>query len=88
MGESLQRQRFQAVNVLLGLPFSFYVSRLGRRQGGFTRRQLILIYAILALRGALLVTYYRHNRRFYAGARPCEHIGRVDSCSGDSHPTP
>jgi hypothetical protein len=76
MGESLQRQRFQAVNALLGVPFSLYISLLHRRQGGFTRRQLVVICGVVTLRVALLFAYYRHNRWFYEGARPCEHIGR------------
>jgi hypothetical protein len=84
MAESLQRQRFQAVNALLGVPFSLFTSLLHRRQGGLTRCQLIVIWGTLALRGALLLTYYRHNRRFYEGARPCEHLGRGDRWS---HPS-
>ena len=81
MAESLQRQRFQAVNALLAVPFSAYILLLNRRQGGFTRRQLAVICGVLALRGGLLLMYYRHNRRFYEGARPCEHIGRGDGWS-------
>jgi hypothetical protein len=88
MGESLQRQRFQAVNARLAVPFSLYTSLLHRRQGGFTRRQLVVICGVLALRAALLLTYYRHNRRFYEGARPCEHIGRGDGWSRPSDPAP
>ena len=55
MGESLQRQRFQAVNALLGVAFSLYTSLLHRRQVGFTRRQLRAICGVLALRAALLL---------------------------------
>jgi len=88
MGESLQRQRFQAVNALLSLPFSLYVTLLQRRQGGLTRRQQVVIWGILALRAASLSTYYRHNRRFYEGARPCEHIGRGDGWSDPRDPAP
>jgi len=74
MGESLQRQRFQLPWSQLGGVVTIYVSLLARRQGGFTRRQHVLIWSWLALRSALLFMYYRHNKRFYDGVRGCEHL--------------
>jgi Lecithin retinol acyltransferase len=54
MGESLQRQRFQLPWSQLGGVVTINLSLLSRRQGGFTRRQHVLIWSWLALRFALL----------------------------------
>lgn len=74
MGESLQRQRFQAVwAVIIGGPVSLYVSHLaGRKQ--LTRRHLLAIWAWIGLRATLLLMYYRHNRRFYRDAEGCKDL--------------
>lgn len=75
MGESLQRQRFQAGNAVFGVLFALWTQLLAaRRRGGYTRGQLGIILSVLATRSALLVMYYRHNKRFYEGARACDHL--------------
>jgi hypothetical protein len=71
LGESLQRQRFQAVNVLLGVVVSLYVARLAGR-GRLTRRCTLWISLFVITRVVLLLMYYRHNRRFYRDVRACD----------------
>lgn len=69
MGESLQRQRFQAANAYLGgvvyLIYA-YLNGRGRVPGWATRA----ILAFMAVRAALLIMYYRHNACFYRDVRP------------------
>jgi Lecithin retinol acyltransferase len=69
MGESLQRQRFQAVNAYLGAVVGLAYAYLhGQRRVPVWATRAIL--ASLAVRLALLVMYYRHNARFYRDVRP------------------
>lgn len=67
--ESLQRQRFQSVNasvaIVVGLTYTYLDGR-GRLPVWAPRAML----AVLAVRAALLVMYYRHNKRFYLDVRP------------------
>jgi hypothetical protein len=67
--ESLQRQRFQSVNasvaVVVGLAYA-YVDGRARLPAWAPRAML----AVMAVRGGLLVMYYRHNERFYRDVRP------------------
>jgi hypothetical protein len=68
-GESLQRQRFQAVNAYVGVVILFtyaYFQGRGRAPASATRA----ILAIMSVRVSLLVMYYRHNARFYRDVRP------------------
>jgi hypothetical protein len=69
MGESLQRQWVQAVSTLFGGACVLYVAGRVRRRAGIPP----WISAIAGIRGASLVMYYVHNRRFYRDARTCAH---------------
>jgi len=73
MGESLQRQRFQAANAALGTVVTLGYSYLSG-QGKLTPRRMRMMSAFVAVRVILLVMYYRHNKRFYEDARPCAHV--------------
>jgi hypothetical protein len=73
MGESLQRQRFQAGNAALSAIVTLYYSYLSGR-GKMTRGRRRWMMAFVAVRVVLLVMYYRHNKRFYRDARPCAHL--------------
>jgi hypothetical protein len=67
--ESLQRQRFQSANasvaIVVGLTYAYLDGR--ERLPAWAPRAML---AISAVRAALLVIYYRHNKRFYQDVRP------------------
>lgn len=70
VGESMQRQRFQVVNVIIGAVAALYTSWLfGRRRDRLTPRRITLIWAWTLLRMIPLGIYYLHNYRFYRDVR-------------------
>jgi hypothetical protein len=72
MGESLQRQRVQLLNMFAGGAFSLYVEWLfGHRKEKLTPKRRAWIWVVTVCRSYVLLLYYLHNKRFYDDVKQC-----------------